>query len=140
VLQPEGKEVFSNFGFSFLCLFGNLDIEKAGLWTKVLDLRRRSRKSKAMECTLGCIFVTYCHDHLVGALRLCQVIQGVGFPPPLTLIYRGLPPIKLLLFRAFLESFYFVTIFVSCIKNDFCIWKLYSGCNQKINHILRSKR
>jgi hypothetical protein len=54
--------------------------------------------------------VTYCHDHLVGALCLCQVIQGVGFPPPLMLIYRGLPPIKLLLFRAFLESFYFVTV------------------------------
>jgi hypothetical protein len=34
---------------------------------------------------------------------------GGGVPPPLTLIYRGLPPIKLLLFRAFLESLDFVT-------------------------------
>jgi hypothetical protein len=30
-------------------------------------------------------------------------------PPPLTLIYIGLPPIKLLLFKAFLESLDFVT-------------------------------
>jgi hypothetical protein len=34
---------------------------------------------------------------------------GGGVPPPVTLIYRGLPPIKLLLFRAFLESLDFVT-------------------------------
>jgi hypothetical protein len=30
-------------------------------------------------------------------------LGGGGVPPPLTLIYKGLPPIKLLLFRAFLE-------------------------------------
>jgi hypothetical protein len=35
---------------------------------------------------------------------------GGGVPPPLTLIYRGLPPIKLLLFRPFLESLDFVTV------------------------------
>jgi hypothetical protein len=35
---------------------------------------------------------------------------GGGVPPPLMLIYRGLPPIKLLLFRAFLESLDFVTV------------------------------
>jgi hypothetical protein len=35
---------------------------------------------------------------------------GGGVPPPLTLIYRGLPPIKLLLFRAFLENLDFVTV------------------------------
>jgi hypothetical protein len=34
---------------------------------------------------------------------------GGGVPSPLTLIYRGLPPIKLLLFRAFLENLDFVT-------------------------------
>jgi hypothetical protein len=34
---------------------------------------------------------------------------GGGVPPPLTLIYRGLPPIKLLLLRAFLENLDFVT-------------------------------
>jgi hypothetical protein len=34
---------------------------------------------------------------------------GGGVPPPLTLIYRGLPLIKLLLFRAFLENLDFVT-------------------------------
>jgi hypothetical protein len=32
-----------------------------------------------------------------------------GVPPPLMLIYRGLPPIKLLLFRAFLKNLDFVT-------------------------------
>jgi hypothetical protein len=36
---------------------------------------------------------------------------GGGVPLPLTLIYRGLPPIKLLLFKAFLESLDFVTLF-----------------------------
>jgi hypothetical protein len=40
---------------------------------------------------------------------------GGGVPPPLTLIYRGLPPIKLLLFRAFLESLDFVTIYFKII-------------------------
>jgi hypothetical protein len=35
---------------------------------------------------------------------------GGGVPPPLALIYSGLPPIKLLLFRAFLESLDFVTV------------------------------
>jgi hypothetical protein len=74
--------------------------------------RKRLRASSALR---GC--VTYCHDHLVGALRLCQMIQGVGFPPPLTLIYRGLPPIKLLLFRAFLESLYLVTPYRSRLLN-----------------------
>jgi hypothetical protein len=34
---------------------------------------------------------------------------GGGVPPPLTLIYRGHPLIKLLLFRAFLESLDFIT-------------------------------
>jgi hypothetical protein len=36
---------------------------------------------------------------------------GGGVPPPLTLIYRGLPPIKLLLLRAFLENLDFVTLY-----------------------------
>ena len=35
---------------------------------------------------------------------------GGGVPLPLTLIYRGLPPIKLLLFRVFLENLDFVTV------------------------------
>jgi hypothetical protein len=34
----------------------------------------------------------------------------LGGGVPLTLIYRGLPPIKLLLLRAFLESLDFVTV------------------------------
>jgi hypothetical protein len=34
---------------------------------------------------------------------------GGGVPLPLMLIYKGLPLIKLLLFRAFLESLDFVT-------------------------------
>jgi hypothetical protein len=34
---------------------------------------------------------------------------GRGPLPTPYAIYRGLPPIKLLLFRAFLESLYFVT-------------------------------
>jgi hypothetical protein len=36
---------------------------------------------------------------------------GGRVPPPFALIYSGLPPIKLLLFRAFLESLDFVTYY-----------------------------
>jgi hypothetical protein len=30
VSRPEGRQVFSNFGFSPLCAIGNLDMEKTG--------------------------------------------------------------------------------------------------------------
>jgi hypothetical protein len=54
---------------------------------------------------------------------------GGRVPLPLTLIYKGLPPIKLLLFRAFLESLDFVTVISALNKvSQSCLGKdaLYS--------------
>jgi hypothetical protein len=51
------------------------------------QVRKRLRASLALR---GC--VAYYYGHLVGALCLCQVISGVGFPHPLRLYIGAFRP------------------------------------------------